>query len=240
MPRNRLVLLAAAAAVAVAVVVVVILVAGNGGSDSAATTTASTATTGDGGGSKTEAQSTFAGVPQRGDTLGKAAAPTTMIVFEDPQCPYCRQWNIDTLPTVVDRYVRTGRLKLVYRGIPIIGENSIAGLAAIYAAGAQNKLWNMSEAMYERQGEENSGWITVPVIKDAAKEVGASPARIVKDAESPAVKAELRNAAKQADSLGINGTPSFGIQRTLGTIQPLNVTSLEPDGFTQSLDAALS
>ena len=42
--------------------------------------------------------------------------------------------------------------------------------SAIYGAGGQNKLWNMAEALYERQGDENSGWITLPVIRAAATE----------------------------------------------------------------------
>ena len=127
----------------------------------------------------TEAVSTFAGVPQSGDTLGKASAPVTLTVFEDPQCPFCRQWNIDTLPTVVRNYVRTGRIKIVYRGVVVIGNNSLAGLAAIYAAGEQNKLWQMAEALYERQGDENSGWITIAVVRAAAREIGLNPAKIV-------------------------------------------------------------
>ena len=78
----------------------------------------------------------LAGIPQKGDTLGRAAAPVTIQVFEDPQCPYCKEWNVDTLPSVVKDYVRTGKVKLVYRGIKIIGPNSEYGLRANYAAGA--------------------------------------------------------------------------------------------------------
>ena len=145
MTRNRLLVLGGAIAAAVVAVVVIVVVAG-GGSSSPSTTT--TAVTQPGGG--TEAKSTFEGVPQRGDTLGKASAPVTLTVFEDPQCPFCRQWNIDTLPTVVQNYVRTGRIKIVYRGVVVIGDNSLVGLAAIYAAAEQDKLWQMAEALYER------------------------------------------------------------------------------------------
>ena len=240
--RKRLLLVACALAAAVVVVVIVIVVAGSGGSSDSSGTTVSTAATSTGGGASgggDEAVSTFTGVPQHGDTLGKATAPVTLTVFEDPQCPFCRQWNIDTLPTVVRNYVRTGRIKLVYRGIVVIGENSVAGLRGIYGAGQQNKLWNMSEALYERQGAENSGWITLPVIRAAAREVGADPAKLVKDADSKAVTAQLQQAANEAQSLGVGGTPTFAIQKTLGPVQQLNVSSLDPDSFTSALDSAL-
>jgi protein-disulfide isomerase len=233
-PRNRLLLLAGAAALA-AVVVIVAVVLGSGGSGSSTPTV----TTSSGGSSGPEAATIFKGIPQQGDTLGKASAPAVLTVYEDPQCPFCRQWDIDTLPTVVAQYVRTGRIQLRYRGIPIISENSLAGLAAIYAAGRQNKLWNLAVALYERQGAEGSGWITIPVIRDAAAEVGVNATKLLKDADSKTVSAEVTASAKDASSKKIDSTPTFVLQKTLGTPEQLNVSGLEPDQFTPSLDAAL-
>jgi protein-disulfide isomerase len=234
--RNRLVLLGGAIAAAIVVVVVVIVVVGSG-SDSSSTPSTTTATTTNGSGP--EAVSTFAGVPQQGDTLGKPGAPVTLTVFEDPQCPFCRQWNIDTLPTVVRDYVRTGRIKIVYRGMVVIGDNSLVGLAAIYAAGQQDKLWQMVEALYERQGAENSGWITLPLVREAAREIGLSPAKIVTAMKSSAVTSAIRESINEAQGLGINGTPTFAIQKQLGTLQQLQVSGLEPGEFTPALDQAL-
>jgi protein-disulfide isomerase len=234
MPRNRLLVLGGAVAAAVVAVVVFVVVAGNGSSSLSTTTTIATQT---GGG--TEARSTFAGVPQRGDVLGKASAPVTLTVFEDPQCPFCRQWNIDTLPTVVQNYVRTGRIKIAYRGVVVIGANSLVGLAAIYAAAEQDKLWQMAEALYERQGNENSGWITVPVVRAAAREIGLDPATIVTAMRSSAVTSAIRKSVNEAQTLRINSTPTFAIQKPLGTLQQLQVSGLEPGDFTPALDRAL-
>ena len=97
---------------------------------------------------------TFAGIPQHGDTLGEPNAPVTMIVFEDPQCPFCGEWNVDTLPTVIDRLrpdrARQARLP---RHRDHRRRTRVAGLRAIYAAGRQNKLWNVAEALYAHQGD---------------------------------------------------------------------------------------
>ena len=163
----------------------------------------------------------------------------TLTVFEDPQCPFCRQWNIDTLPTVVENYVRTGRIKIVYRGVVVIGDNSLVGLAAEYAAGQQNKLWQMAEALYERQGDENSGWLTTAVVRDAAKEIGLSPAKVVAAMKSAAVISAIQKSVNEARSLGIRGTPTFAIQKQLGQLQQLGVSGLEPADFTSALDQAL-
>jgi len=232
--RNRLILLGGAAAIAVVVVVVAVVVLGSGGGSGSPTTTAAS-----GGSGGTEAASIFKGIPQHGDTVGRASASAVLTVFEDPQCPYCREWDIDTLSTVVADYVRTGRLQLRYHGIPIIGANSIDGLRAIYGAGMQDKLWNMAVALYERQGEENSGWITLPVIKDAAAEVGVNATKLIADADSKKVTADMKASYNAATAAKIDGTPTFILQKTLGVPQQLNVSGLEPSQFMPALAAAL-
>ena len=231
MQRNRLLLLAAALGIA-AVVAVLLIVVGSGGNSKATPTTTAQST------SPTNS-SLFAGIQQHGDTLGKPGAPVTLTVFEDPQCPFCRDWDVETLPTVVDRYVRTGRVKLVYRGIEIIGPNSLAGLRAIYAAGRQNKLWPMVNELYKLQGAENSGWITASVVREAASAVGADGAAILATSNSAGVTAELVTAAKDATADSVNGTPTFILQRPAGAPQQLTVSALDPASFTSALDAAL-
>jgi protein-disulfide isomerase len=225
--RNRLVL-AAGAIVAAAVIVVVLIVALDSGTK---TTTTSTL--------PAVAHAVFSGVPQRGDTLGKASAPVTITVFEDPQCPFCRTWALETLPTVIKRYVRTGRVKFVYRGIEIIGPNSVPGLRAIYAAGEQNKLWNLADELYRRQGTENTGWITDAVIKDAAAVSSINLRALLKASSSAAVGVALAQATREAHFSGVGGTPTFIVERPPGLPQQLSLTSLDPASFTAALDAAL-
>jgi len=228
--RNRILLLAAALGVAAVVAVVLILV-GSSGNSNAPTTTAQSTTPAN--------TSLFGGIQQHGDTLGKPGAPVSLTVFEDPQCPFCRDWDLETLPTVVERYVRTGRVKLVYRGIEIIGLNSLNGLRAIYAAGRQNKLWTLVNELYTVQGAENSGWITATVVRQAASAIGADGAAILAASNTAGVTAELVKAAKEATADSVNGTPTFVLQRPAGLPQPLTVSALDPATFTSALDAAL-
>lgn len=226
-------LVAAAVGAAALLAVVLILVAGNS-SNASPTTAATTATT-----TAAPRTSSLAGIPQHGDTLGKASAPVTLIVYEDPQCPFCRSWNVETLPTVINQYVRTGKIKLVYRGVEIIGPDSIRGLRAIYAAGKQNKLWNLNDALYAHQGTENSGWITNGVILAAAKEAGANGQAILDGMGASSVSAELLKAQQQAAADQLQGTPTFVIERPPAVSQQLAVTGLDPATFIAALSAAL-
>lgn len=229
MNRNRLILVAAAVGAAALLAVVLILVAGKS-SSSTATTTATTPVT---------AAKLFAGIPQHGDTLGKASAPATLIVYEDPQCPFCRQWNVQTLPTVLGQFVRTGRLKLVYRGVVIIGPDSVRGLRAIVAAAKQNKLWNLVDALYARQGAENSGWITNSVILAAASDAGANGPAVVAGMGAPSVAITLATWQAQAKADQLQGTPTFVIERPPAVAHQLPVQGLDPATFVAALAAAL-
>jgi len=240
MQRNRLLLIAAAVGGAALLAVVLVLVASGGSSSPQAAPTTTTA-------QASQAETTpaagsadlYAGIPQQGDTLGRASAPASLAVFEDPQCPYCRQWSVDTLPTVVRDFVRTGKLRLVYRGIEIIGPNSEPALRAIFAAGAQNKLWNVASALYDVQGQENSGWITDGVIKSAAQAAGADGSAILAASPSKKVTAALVASGKEATAAQVRGTPTFVLQRPPSLPQQLTVTSLDPQTFTAELTAAL-
>lgn len=231
--RNRLILVAVAVGAAALLAVVLILVAGKSSNTATTTNAAGTATT------ATSAASVFAGIPQQGNTLGKASAPATLIVYEDPQCPFCRQWNVQTLSTVVNQFVRTGKLKLEYRGVVIIGRDSVRGLRAIDAAAKQNKLWNLVDALYARQGAENSGWITNSVILAAAKAAGANGQAILAGMGAASVNGTLNTWQKQAMADQLRGTPTFVIARPPAVSHQLPVQGLDPATFVAALTAAL-
>ena len=230
--RSRLYLLGAAALGAVAVAAVLIFI-GSGGHSSSTTTDAVTATT------PAAPTLSLAGIPQNGDTLGRASAPVTIEVFEDPQCPFCQEWNQGTLPSVVKNYVRPGKVKLVYRGINIIGPNSENGLRAIYAAGLQNKLWQMSDELYARQGGENSGWINDSTIASAAKAAGANVNSISAAFLTAPVTKMLANAGRAATTYGVRGTPTFVVRRPPALPTQLQLSALDPAAFAAALDPLL-
>ena len=228
MTRNqRLAALVAALLVAAGVIAAVIVVSGtNSKSPSPATVVP-------------PARSFLAGVPQRGDLLGGASAPATLLVFEDPQCPYCREWSLGALPSVVDTFVKTGRVQLEWRGIAIIGPNSVQGLRAAYAAGEQNRLWNLVEQLYERQGDENSGWITTSLLREAAHAANVDAEKMLAAAGTQRVTAQLEAAARDATEQKVGGTPTFVLVRPPGLPQQLNVTGLDAPTFDSELASAL-
>jgi predicted DsbA family dithiol-disulfide isomerase len=110
------------------------------------------------------------------------------------------------------------------------------------AAGAtlQDRLWQFSEVFYRNQGPENSGYATDRFLRGLARDTpGLDVAQVSKDLDSPAATRLLRQADRQAKALGVTGTPSFFIVRRGAMPEPLEVSSLDADGFTSALDTAL-
>src|SRR5262245_59776631 len=57
-----------------------------------------------------EANNLFKGIPQNGLVLGDPKAPVTMQMFIDVQCPVCDDYEVNHLPGVVNKYIRTGKV----------------------------------------------------------------------------------------------------------------------------------
>jgi protein-disulfide isomerase len=226
-PRSRLALLAAAAGAAVVAVVVIAVVVGTGSSDSGSPTVQAAPLM----------TNLPKGLPQHGLRLGAADAPATVYVFEDPQCPYCRDWSLDVLPAVARQFVATGKVALVMQPIALFSDSS-PGVLAVYAAAEQNRGWNMLEELYGVQGAEHSGWLTKDLIKSCAKAAAADVDRLVGAMSSSSVLSTAGVAAKRANTWQIPGTPSFVLEKN-GEAPHQIAASVDEATFVATLRSAL-
>lgn len=181
----------------------------------------------------------LAGIPQDDRVLGNAAAKVTLIEYADPQCPACRVYSEDMFPTVVDEYVRTGKVASEFRGFPFIGPDSVKAIRSIYAAGLQDKLWQFQEALYRNQGDQNDGWVTDDLLREVAGEIpGLDVDKLFSDAESEAITQQADAAAGEAEAAGVQGTPSFFVK--IGDAEPYYIQVASVDQMRAALDDALS
>ena len=178
----------------------------------------------------------FRGIPQNGAALGSPTAPVTIHEFADPQCPYCGMWERDALPAIVSRYVRPGKVRIVFDGMDFLGTDSSTALRTAFAAGSQNHLWNVVALLYENQGEENTGWVTEPLLRGVGGAVpGLDTERMLADRNSAAVDNAVAGASSLAQQMGVQSTPSFAVGPRGGQMQ-----LVDADGLTTALDAALA
>lgn len=180
------------------------------------------------------------GVPQAGTVIGEDDAPVTLVEYADLQCPFCADWALQTFPELVADYVRDGRLRIEFRGLAFIGPESEDALRAALAAGAQGKLWNVVDLVYTNQGVENGGWVTEDFLRAVGEAVpGLDVDRMLEARDAAEVTAAIEEAALTAEADGVTGTPSFLLGETGGELEPLEITSLEPEEFRAAIDRLL-
>jgi protein-disulfide isomerase len=236
--------------VAVAVVtIVVILITASGGSKAKVLPSTSPA-------AKTEVaavSSLLAGTRQTGSTLGSPTAPVTLQYFGDLECPVCSDFTRGALPAIIQKWVKTGKLKVEYHSLSTATGNAEAGgsepegtfneqqLAAL-AAGKQNKAWNYIELFYREQGEEGSGYVTGSYLQGLAQQVpGLNLAQWTTDRGAQALQAQIAADAKEANNRGFKTTPSFLIGRTGSQLKKYEYNSLtDPSGFEEAFEEALT
>lgn len=179
------------------------------------------------------------GIPQQGTVLGKPDAPVTLDEYVDLQCPYCARFAMDSFPTILRSYVRTGRVRVVFRGLSFLGPDSLTALETALAAGSQQRLWHVVELLFANQGAENSGWVTEGLLRSVGGAVPGLAVEKMLGARSAAEVARARaDARAAAAAAGVNGTPMFAVGPTGGKATLLRSNDLQQ--IRAALDEALS
>jgi protein-disulfide isomerase len=233
------VLLGAGGVIALVVVAVVLAVVLTRGSGSSSSSTSSVSATPLPEASAVEQQ--FNGIPQQGNVLGSPSAPATMVEYIDLQCPYCAQFETQTMPTLISRYVRPGKLKVEARIIAFIGPNSSFGRKAAVAAGEQDKLFNFAQLLYLNQGQENTGWLNDAMVKSAAVSItGLDAAKLLADQNSAAVDNKASNFDQQKTADNVQVTPTILVGKSGGTLSHVEISSpADVASVEKAINAAL-
>lgn len=160
---------------------------------------------------------------------GDKNAPVTIVEFSDYECPFCVKFYTQTLPQIEENYIKTGKVKLIYRDFPL-GFHAQAQKAAEAAecAGEQGKYYEMHNLLFERgvAGGVNS-------FKAYAKELKLDTTKFDQCLDSGKMSSEVKKDAADGGKYGVQGTPAFFINgKLLSGAQPYSV-------FQQAIEAEL-
>jgi protein-disulfide isomerase len=228
--RTRLLQIGAGAVFLAIVAVVVVIVVAGSSSDSG----------GDAQNLKeiSEVDSLVQGIPQAKLVLGDTKAPVELIEYGDLQCPVCKQYSEEILPPVVEKQVKEGKAKVIFRNFLIIGPDSLPAGAAAIAAGNQGKGWTFLELFYRNQGEENSGYVTDDFLTKVLTGAGADADKAIAAAGSPAASQQIAEAKTLADKHGVEATPTILVGPTGGDLKKDTESQPTAAGIGQLVDAA--
>ncbi|HJZ37580.1 MAG TPA: thioredoxin domain-containing protein [Solirubrobacterales bacterium] len=150
---------------------------------------------------------------QEGLTLGDPGAPVDLYEYCDLESPICRQFAEVVLPKVIRDEVDTGKAQVTFRNFMIMGPGSPAAAAAAIAAGEQGDGWSFVEAFYRGRGKRDAGSAGDAYLEATATAAGVEDlARWNAARASQAVQAQAKASTKEAEGLGLIGTPSFAVK----------------------------
>jgi protein-disulfide isomerase len=177
----------------------------------------------------------FDGIPQSGAVLGDPKAPATLVEYGDLVCPACKAYSDDVLPPLIQKYVRTGKLKMEFKPFQFVRPWSLPAAQYSYAASLQNLGWNFDRIWYINQGDEGDNYVTDEFARKIASGVpGLDADKLIADSKTPAAKEAAQKVAQEFQTFGFNSTPSFAGGKSGGKMKPVDL-SQDPDKAVQQL-----
>jgi len=147
--------------------------------------------------------------------IGDSNAPITIIEFSDFQCPFCAKFHIQTLPKIMDEYIKDGKVKLVFRDFPIqsIHSNALLASAAAECANEQGKFKEMHDKLFENQNEWNSKNTDNVIIlfNQYSLEMEIEEEKFDSCLRNGKYVKEIQKDLEDGRAYGISGTPGFFI-----------------------------
>jgi protein-disulfide isomerase len=171
----------------------------------------------------------------RGYMLGAPNAPVTMVEFTDYQCPFCQRFHVSTFPDLKKNYIDTGKVRFYSFDLPLdFHPNAARAAESARCAGDQGQFWRMRDLLGSSPGK-----LSAENIAGYAAEISLDTAKFKECMDSGKFKKAVETDGKAAQSMGVNGTPSFVIGKTTaeGVDGELVVGALPLTAFEEKLKA---
>ena len=126
------------------------------------------------------------------------------------------------LPQVYEKFIRTGKVELIYLDLPLqMHPHAFKAAEAAACAGDQARFWDMHHQLFEHQQA-----LAPDRLPGYAEELGLDVAAFQKCLSSGRHAAEIREDVRAAQILGITGTPAYVLGRRLAGSDKVQVLDI--------------
>lgn len=147
-----------------------------------------------------------------GHSVGAPSAPVTILEFSDFGCGYCRVFQEQTRPILVDEYVETGLVRWTYVPFVLgIFPNGDAAAVAGECAGEQGDFESMRLRLYRDQAGWRESTDPGAFFSRIAREEGLDADRFSGCLDGRDAQNRVRDNTRLGQMAGVRGTPAFFI-----------------------------
>ncbi len=175
---------------------------------------------------------------------GQPDAPITIREYSDFECPFCVRHFVQTEPALLESYINTGQVRVIFRDFPIESRHPNAPAAHVAALciaeqGAE-QYWAMHDKIFQTQSEWGNATDPGPVFVRLATEIGADVDALNACIAAGEKDALIAAALNEGQVAGVTGTPSFEIAWEGGADRYLLVGAQPFSEFARNIDALLA
>ena len=155
-------------------------------------------------------------------TKGDPNAPVVIVEYSDYVCPFCKRLKDETISQIEENYVKTGKVLLVFKDLPVVGGNLAA--EAAHCAGEQNSYWEYHNLLFENQATDRGSWSNPEIHRGYAEKLGLNANSLIKCFQERRYEQKVQESTREAQSLGGRGTPFLIVNTQVVTgAQPYQV-----------------
>ena len=141
--------------------------------------------------------------------MGNPNAPITILEWGDYQCTFCYKFHQNTLDIINEDFIKTGKVKIIFKDFPLNGLDSKLAAEASYCAQDQEKYWKYHDELYKNWEGERTGWITRESLTKFAEIVEIDVEKFNKCLDDHKYENKVNLLYEFGKEIGINATPSF-------------------------------
>jgi protein-disulfide isomerase len=172
--------------------------------------------------SRTEPGTPAAGVPgstnHYGVLVGQPSAPVHVVIYEDFQCPFCREFEATSASTL-KQYVAEKKISVEYRPIAFLDQNSttqystrsLNAAACVTAEGGADAFVKFHDLLYAHQPAEGSAGLPDSQLIQYASQVGVTGPKVKSCIDRETYRGWTVGATNASSKAGVNGTPTIFI-----------------------------
>ena len=170
--------------------------------------------------------------------LGSPDAPVTMVEFGDYQCQNCNRYFRNTEHMILQNYVETGKLKIIFVDFAFIGPDSLPAAQAAHCANDQGKYWEYHDETYSNWDGENTGWAGIHNLKMFAANIDLDQNSFNQCLDGSKYAKRVEANTELGHKIGVTGTPTFFIFDSEG--EATKIVGAQPySSFEKVLDSKL-